>query len=63
MGVRSALMPIEVEAIDHWACVDMSQAKSLVGDMEVKRVLTVHRGGPPDLDVSIEATGSVMSSG
>ena len=53
--VCPALMPIEVGAIVHWACIDFRQAESLVKDIEINRDVAMHRGGPPDPDVAIEA--------
>ena len=53
--VCPALMPIEVGAIVHWACIDFRHAETLVKDIEINRDVAMHRGGPPDPDVSIEA--------
>ena len=52
--VCPALMPTEVGAIVHWACIDFRHAKTLVKDIEINRDVAMHRGGPPDPDVSIE---------
>ena len=53
--VCPALMPVEVGAIVHWACIDFSHAESLVKDIEINRDVAMHRGGPPNPDVSLEA--------
>ena len=53
--VCPALMPIEVGAIVHWACIDFRHAESLVKDIEINREVAMHRGGSPDPDVAIEA--------
>ena len=53
--VCPALMPVEVGAIVHWACIDLRHAESLAKDIEINRDVAMHRGGAPDPDVSIEA--------
>ena len=53
--VCPALMPVEVGAIVHWACIDFRHANSLVKDIEINRDVAMRRGGPPDPNVSIEA--------
>ena len=46
--VCPALMPIEVGAIVHWACIDFRHAEALVKDIEINRDVAMHRSGPPD---------------
>ena len=46
--VCPALIPIEVGAIVHWACIDFRHAEALVKDIEINRDVAMHRGGPPD---------------
>ena len=42
------LVPAEVAAIVHWACLDDRRARDLVRDVEVNRDAAMHRVGPPD---------------
>ena len=44
------LVPIEIGAIVHWACVDVRRAQILVRDIEINRDVAMHRVGPPDPD-------------
>ena len=44
------LVPVEIGAIVHWACVDVQRAQILVGDIEINRDLTMRRVGTPDPD-------------
>ena len=44
------LVPIEIGAIVHWACVDVRRAQTLVRDIEINRDVAMHRVGPPDPD-------------
>ena len=53
--VYPALMPIEVGAIVHWACIDFRHAESLVRDIEINRDVAMHKGGPPNPNIAIEA--------
>ena len=47
--VCPALMPAEVGAIIHWACIDFAHAEALVTDIEINRDVAMHRVGvPPD---------------
>ena len=49
--VCPALMPTEVGAIVHWACIDFAHAEALVRDIEINRDVAMHRVGvPPDPD-------------
>ena len=48
--VCPALMPVEVGAIVHWACIDFGHAETLVGDIGINRDVAMHRGGPPNPD-------------
>ena len=49
--VCPALMPVEVGAIVHWACIDLAHAEALVKDIEINRDVAMHRVGiPPDPD-------------
>ena len=41
------LLPVEVGAIVHWACVDLQRAHTLVRDIEINRDVAMHRVGPP----------------
>lgn len=50
--VCPALMPVEVGAIVHWACIDFAHAESLATDVEINRDVAMHRVGvPPDPDL------------
>ena len=42
------LLPVEVGAIVHWACVDIERARILVRDIGINRDLAMRWGGPPD---------------
>ena len=42
------LLPVEVGAIVHWACVDLQRAHTLVRDIEINRDIAMHRVGPPN---------------
>ena len=42
------LLPVEVGAIVHWACVDLQRAHTLVRDIEINRDVAMHRVGPPN---------------
>ena len=53
--ILPALMPVEVGAIVHWACIDCRHAESLVTDIEINRDVAMHRGGPPEPDEPVEA--------
>ena len=44
------LVPTEIGAIVHWACVDVRRAQILVRDIEINRDVSMHRVGPPDPD-------------
>ena len=49
--VCPALMPVEVGAIVHWACIDFAHAEALATDIEINRDVAMHRvGAPPDPD-------------
>ena len=49
--VCPALMPTEVGAIVHWACIDFAHAEAVVRDIEINRDVAMHRVGvPPDPD-------------
>ena len=49
--VCPALMPVEVGAIVHWACIDFAHAEALVKEVEINRDVAMHRAGvPPDPD-------------
>ncbi len=49
--VCPALMPVEVGAIVHWACIDFAHAEALVKDILINRDVAMHRVGvPPDPD-------------
>ena len=49
------LVPAEVGAIVHWACVDAGRAGVLVRDIEINRDVAMHRFGPPDPDAPLGA--------
>ena len=53
--ILPALMPVELGAIVHWACIDFRHAESLVKDIEINRNVAMHRGGVPNPEVSVEA--------
>ena len=42
------LVPAEVGAIVHWACLDDRRVRDLVRDVEANRDAAMHRVGPPD---------------
>ena len=44
------LLPVEVGAIAHWACVDLQRAHNIVRDIEINRDVAMHRVGPPNPD-------------
>lgn len=48
--VCPALLPVEVGAIVHWACMDIGHAESLVADVEINRDVAMQRVGPPSPD-------------
>ena len=49
--VCPALMPVEVGAIVHWACIDFAHAEALAAGIEINRDVAMHRVGvPPDPD-------------
>ena len=48
--VCPALMPVEVGAIVHWACINFAHAEALVRDIEINRDVAMHRVGRPDPD-------------
>ena len=45
--VCPALMPVEVGAIVHWACIDFVNAEALVEDIVANRDAAMHRVGAP----------------
>ena len=52
--VCPALMPVEVGAIVHWACIDLAHAEDLVRDIEINRDVAMHRVGRPDPDTQAD---------
>ena len=46
--VCPTLMPVEVGAIVHWACIDIRHAESLVRDIEINRDVPMYRVGPAE---------------
>ena len=52
------LVPAEVGAIVHWACVDAGRAGVLVRDIEINRDVAMHRFSPPDPDAPLGANAA-----
>jgi len=42
-----ALMPTEVGALGHWACIDFAHTELQVADIEINRDVAMHRVGSP----------------